>query len=747
MTETGPLAGTKRQQAKSAHLAFRGQANELTGRLLRRFEERERLNGKQLSKLAYWYVDQSQKPEHLVAVVAPFAVADSMDSVLAFGLAWQADADLVVLAPQELVGPYSSTLLRLTCIRTPVRVFGYDTATLEMNPAIVPSFEEALQVLRVEPDDPRRAVGRPSIERFRLADPLIEWATQHPLLDDRSPNSYLSWQYKASPVLTLIASRKGLKVRAGSKKVVVGKGKATSYEIADERSLATQFDAIVGDVEAAIEQIRSGAGRPDVEHRLQANLVPNPDVENPLSEQLGLSQVRREFPVWRGVAGEKPGLIDFLAIDNDGSLRIIETKANPDDPKIVLQAVDYWLWVNANREKIELGLGSAPDSNSTLSNPIVDFVCAPKVKGGRAIGGYMQAQLDALAHNCPPWRVWLDDDADAVNPKLTGGRLNRMPANPLLVAKPVQPQRRWALAVREGLGTSRRRPEAQFLPKALVEYESLKSRNRTHRFVLQRYSSQALCLNVFAELGTEQMRSVSKDGFHIPLSRFEGLEFEYEDPQDLLNERRDGHEHQTQIDAVVRGEAWNGERFIALIECKFTEGFSPCSGYEDLANDDRENCRTPGLFGSDPGRCYKLRAAPGEGRAYDTYLSGSSVTPPDGTANCGGCFVRDELYQPMRALALAGSLVERGEADLVTYALCAPKAHVAAWRRLEELKGQFPNTPIRTIQGIAVEDVVRYHDDGGAKFNDLYGGLLVPQATVAWDPDNLAGEYLQGRSE
>ena len=87
-------------------------------------DARERQYG--LSKLAWWFVDSMKDWDRIVAVIGPSAVPDSMDTVLAYGLAWQGDADFLLIAPSELVGPESTTVLRLTCIETPVRVFGYD---------------------------------------------------------------------------------------------------------------------------------------------------------------------------------------------------------------------------------------------------------------------------------------------------------------------------------------------------------------------------------------------------------------------------------------------------------------------------------------------------------------------------------------------------------------------------------------------------------------------------------------------
>jgi len=56
---------------------------------------------------------------------------------------------------------------------------------------------------------------------------------------------------------------------------------------------------------------------------------------------------------------------------------------------------------------------------------------------------------------------------------------------------------------------------------------------------------------------------------------------------------------------VLRGTGASGERVAALIKVKFTKiDFSGCSAYENPANSARDICQSPGLFGSQPDRCF-----------------------------------------------------------------------------------------------------------------------------------------------
>jgi len=740
MSESQPLRGAGRRQAKAARESFGTKARTLVGKLLRNFHEIERLSGKRLSKLALWFVDDVEAPGRLVAVVAPSAIPDSMDSVLAYGLAWQGDADLILVAPSELVGPDSTTMMRLTCVATPVRVFGYNAGDLELSAVPIPTPDEVFAALTMDEDDHRRSFEVSKDDKYQLVEDLTTWAdSQAPRLVNRSRPSYRSWHYRGSQVLKVRPTRAGIEIVAGSQKIAGSAGEPTHYEITPDTVLLPILDAVRAGVEIAMEEIHSGMGRPDVEHRLQSGLIPNPDEPSPLTRALGLTYAAREFPAWRGVVGHptgKPGLIDFLGIDGRDRLHIIETKANADDPKIVLQVLDYAMWVQANVHRIRKHPKFASASDEF---PVLDFVCAPKEPGDRAVGPYMAGQLEALSHEQHSWRVWLVEDPD--HPVPTSGRTGQMPEGPL-VSEPALGERRWAFHVREVLGRARQQPDALLLPDALPHYADLERRHRLHQHIHQKYSSQALCLNLFSDIPESAIILLIKEYLQVSLRRFHGVTFEFEDPDDHLGERRAGHRHQTQIDVILHGETFDRLHWIGLVECKFTEGFSRCSGYLDPSNDDREACRSPGLFGSDPARCFKLKPSPGEQRLYDASLAGVPVSPPQGAANCGGCFVRGEMYQPMRSLALAEALLESRVADLATYALCAPRQHQAAWRRLAELRDLFPDTDRRTVRPLPVESVAMAHLDVGEAFRNFYEDLFERRLVVPSDPDNLDRAYL-----
>ena len=273
--------------------------------------------------------------------------------------------------------------------------------------------------------------------------------------------------------------------------------------------------------------------------------------------------------------------------------------------------------------------------------------------------------------------------------------------------------------------------EAALLPAARPVLLGLAARGLDHRWVLHVRSSQAFALNLFVPLDEAGLRRVLGYLGHQVL-RTDPPEFEYSDDSDRLGESSQRHRHQTQVDVVLRGTGASGERVVALIEVKFTEiDFSGCSAYDNPANPARGVCRSPGLFGSEPDRCFQL-ANHGHGRRrYADYLSGVPVNTPSGSRSDGGCLVRRGLNQPMRNLALAHLLLDEAEANRVVYALCAPDGHPTIWRRLDEVRSAFPDTDRRTIRPMAAHVIASLHPDGGSAFHQHY---QAPELTPSLDP-------------
>jgi hypothetical protein len=154
--------------------------------------------------------------------------------------------------------------------------------------------------------------------------------------------------------------------------------------------------------------------------------------------------------------------------------------------------------------------------------------------------------------------------------------------------------------------------------------------------------------------------------------------------------------------------------------------FNGCSAWLAPANDRPKICNTTGPFGNNPTECFQLRNHGREHRRkYDTAL-GPLTVQAEGE---GGCWFRFGGNQPMRNVALARTLVSRGDVDDAVVALCAPQAHRAIWRRWAEAKAHLAGAGI-ALADIAAEVVASAQASGaalGARYLlELDGGVAVP---------------------
>jgi len=255
--------------------------------------------------------------------------------------------------------------------------------------------------------------GLRAIAEHDLGDlaPLVEWVTGwadgHWALAKVERSSYQAWHCAGRQVLKVARFKGGIRITAGvnySKNPPAGEEKALTLLVNHERPLSRAGLAhIQARVTRAIWRRLAEQDRGDVEHRLQGALA-----LGPLQTDLGLAEFAREYPAWRG--DHRPGFIDFLGLDRQNRLHVVETKVNPDDVTVVLQALDYVIWVQANAEKIR-DEQRWPESGGEEKSVACDFICAPRVMpapdsghrlGPEAVGSQCR-QLRRLS--AMPWWV------------------------------------------------------------------------------------------------------------------------------------------------------------------------------------------------------------------------------------------------------------------------------------------------------------------------------------------------------
>jgi hypothetical protein len=348
---------------------------------------------------ALWFEDATQ--QYVTAVVPPGSGLVAADEALAYGLAWQGDRDLLLVLPENLV---STTLVRLPWVATEVRVWAW-TGQQDPHPVPTPTRLAALGVMREYEPRVRGEHVLTDVQRSWIAD--IDFSA----LEPRHRPSYLAWHLDGLQVLKVARARGGgVRVQAG-----VQYSKPVSGRTVFEAVLSgPPSPAQLAEIQARIDDaIRDGGSRTSQmrEHKLQH------DLERDGGAALGLSVLIREYPGYRGPGAAdpgtsgrgRPGFIDFLGKDATGRLHVVETKIGH-DPTVVLQALDYAIWVQANETPIRASSDLLAGRTDPAAPVPIDLVLAPK---GRepAFNTYLAGQIEALAGDLPV-KVHLVPDLD-----------------------------------------------------------------------------------------------------------------------------------------------------------------------------------------------------------------------------------------------------------------------------------------------------------------------------------------------
>lgn len=377
---------SKARQAKNAHAAFAPEAERLAGAVLgpdfRVFAPRA------MTTFAWWFEDRSASK--LAAVIAPTEVDTVTDEVLAYALAWQQDRELILIASDKHAAEVTRRLPWLDVPVTVLTLTGQRRAQDRIEVLAAATAHKARTVKPFELD-----AGRSSWIARLLADPIVA------KLDAHARASYLSWHHRGLQVLRVTRTRGGLRVQAGVRYSRPQPGHKTFETVLTAPLTDSQLELAV---EAVAGSVSSGGSRTtrQTEHRLQAALA------GASPTALGLPLLAREYPAHRGPG--RPGYIDFLGCEANGNLHVVETKVGH-DPKIVLQALDYGIWVHANDSAIRQSRPNWPDPVVAQSRMYLDFVLAAG-DDATAVGPYLASQLEVLgADVC--WRVFVVPDLDA----------------------------------------------------------------------------------------------------------------------------------------------------------------------------------------------------------------------------------------------------------------------------------------------------------------------------------------------
>jgi hypothetical protein len=397
---------------------------------------------KRMSKYAHWFTDPQDTC--VIAVVMPGEKPTAGDEVLAYGLAWQHNRDLHLVLPEDMI---AEALTRKAWIDTEVRIWHYDG---DGTPRAVPSvgrFQLFSHLSDLPPRKSKAAVLTNEHESW-LAGIETEGLTRH-------ARSYVSWHCEGLQVLKVTKSKGGLRIQAGVQYSGVKRpeGREPFNKVFSNAPTPAELAVINAKVQLAIEDGGSQTSQMS-EHKMQATLIDQPDV-------LGLTKLWREFPAWRGLRTSsfspsgRPGYIDFLGADADGVLHVVETKIGH-DPKVVLQALDYAIWVKANDEAIRETLKTQghvlPKPRSTMEtagSPAPIHLVLGATEKDKAFNSYLAGQIEALAGDVRI-KVYLTAEPTAQPLDLTEVPKRRLWTASELVSAPVTGPR-WAESVTAAL--------------------------------------------------------------------------------------------------------------------------------------------------------------------------------------------------------------------------------------------------------------------------------------------------------
>lgn len=234
---------------------------------------------------------------------------------------------------------------------------------------------------------------------------LVDWLESRRVERVRR-SQYWSWHYRGRQILRVGQSGKTYRLVAGVAYSKPRDDQPLPVRVEAQAEVGPtddEIESIKRALDQAIERRRVGIDRDHREHLLQAALAIDPSL-------LGMTDLIREFPAWRPSVGESAGrgFIDFLGVDVDGGIHVIETKIGP-DPMLGVQGLDYWAWVTAHKDEISQRLGLEPSEKPVE----LHYVAATSDKS--LIHPAAAETMRRLATEIIPWRCHVITDWNTVD--------------------------------------------------------------------------------------------------------------------------------------------------------------------------------------------------------------------------------------------------------------------------------------------------------------------------------------------
>ena len=296
----------------------------------------------------------------IVVVVEQVHPPRAHDRALAFGLAAAHGRRLAILLPAEDDDVVLATRSRAALLRkVPIDLYTYDDLRAVVHP---PLSERMLRSGAAESDGLERAEEYLVPARLAgTAAPIEAWANHELDLTPKHLKSARSWVCEGQRVLSMRATRNGLRVVAGVRDDSLPDPEPLTLTLTGATS-AAQVDAIIVRVEAAIARRRAERAPGYREYRIAATL-----------ERVGRATDWGDGPVCRQVRGLRPGgghaRVPFVRVDAENRLHVVEV-AHHRTGLLGIRALDAWIWATENTAALAEHLG-VPSVSSVVLDVVV----------------------------------------------------------------------------------------------------------------------------------------------------------------------------------------------------------------------------------------------------------------------------------------------------------------------------------------------------------------------------------------
>jgi hypothetical protein len=296
----------------------------------------------------------------LVVVVEQVHPPRAHDRALAFGLAEAHGRRLAILVPAADEDVVLATRARTALLRkVPIDLYTYDDVRAVVHP---PLSERMLRSGAGESDGLERAEEYRVPARFAgTAAPIEAWANHELDLTPKHLKSARAWVCEGQRVLSMRATRGGLRVVAGVRDDSLPDPEPLTLTLTGVTS-AAQVDAISVRVEAAIAHRRAERAPGYREYRIAATL-----------ERVGRATDWGDGPVCRQVRGLRPGgghaRVPFVRVDAANRLHVVEV-AHHRTGLLGIRALDAWIWATENTAALAEHLG-VPSVSSVVLDVVV----------------------------------------------------------------------------------------------------------------------------------------------------------------------------------------------------------------------------------------------------------------------------------------------------------------------------------------------------------------------------------------